>query len=39
MSWEGDHPLTAMWRNGVFIEVTAVTFAETFLSRIAQMIM
>jgi len=31
MSWEGDHFQTAVWRNGVFIEVTAVTLAETFL--------
>ena len=31
ISWEGDHSLTAVWRNGVFIEVTAVTLAEFFL--------
>jgi hypothetical protein len=31
MSWEGDHSLTAVWRNGVFIEVTAVTLAEFFI--------
>jgi hypothetical protein len=31
MSWEGDHSLTAVWRNGVFIEVTAVTLAEIFI--------
>jgi len=30
MSWEGDHSLTAVWRNGVFIEVTAVTLAKFF---------
>jgi hypothetical protein len=30
MSWEGDHFQTAVWRNGVFIEVTAVTLAKLF---------
>jgi hypothetical protein len=30
MSWEGDHFQTTVWRNGVFIEVTAVTLAEFF---------
>jgi hypothetical protein len=30
MSWEGDHFQTVVWRNGVFIEVTAVTLAKLF---------